>query len=135
MRSEPRRIKYVSQILRWCPPAVRGKARLARYLLGSSIDVQEIVVNGRDGCTYISPSLREPIAFYLLIDGVYEIEAMDFLLKRLTSGDVFIDIGANIGTFTLPTAQKVGSTGCVVAIEPSPRVFPYLERNIRSEER
>jgi FkbM family methyltransferase len=30
----------------------------------------------------------------------------------------------------LPASERVGSTGRVIAIEPSPRVFPYLRRNV-----
>ncbi|MGH9878810.1 MAG: FkbM family methyltransferase [Nitrososphaerales archaeon] len=88
------------------------------------------MVNGRDGITFLVPSLRESIGFYLLVDGVYEAKASNFVLERLKPGMVFIDIGANIGVFTLPAARKVGPTGCVIAIEPSPRVFPSLEQNL-----
>lgn len=88
------------------------------------------MVNGRDGTTFLVPSLREPIGFYLLVDGVYELKATNFVLEHLKPGSVFIDIGANIGVFTIPAALKVGPTGCVVAIEPSPRVFPFLQQNL-----
>jgi FkbM family methyltransferase len=43
---------------------------------------------------------------------------------------VFVDVGSSVGAFTLPAAKRVGSTGRVIAIEPSPRVFPYLQRNV-----
>jgi FkbM family methyltransferase len=103
-------------------------------MLGSSLETQDAIVYGRNGIRYVVPSLREPVGFYLLIDGVYEGQAIDFVLERLKPGAVFIDIGANIGVFTLPAARRVDPAGCVIAIEPSPRVFPYLERNIALNE-
>ena len=62
--------------------------------------------------------------------GVYEPKAINFALEHLKPGMMFIDIGANIGVFTLPAALKVGLAGSVIAIEPSPRVFPSLEHNV-----
>jgi FkbM family methyltransferase len=125
-----RRLKYISRVLRLLPPETPGKARFARHLLGSCLQARDITVSGRGGITFRVPSLREPIGFYLLIDGVYEARAVNFVLELLKPGMAFIDIGANIGVFTLPAALRVGPAGCVIAIEPSPRVFPSLERNV-----
>jgi FkbM family methyltransferase len=109
---------------------MRGKARFARLLLRSCLQAQDVQIHARYNCTFVIPSLREPIGFHLLIDGVYEVEAVEFVLGRLRTGSVFVDIGANIGVFTLPAAAKIGPTGCVLAIEPAPRIFPYLNRNV-----
>ena len=130
MKQGSYRLRYVSRALRWLPPEMPGKARLARRMLGLSLKTQDEIVIGRDGIRYVIPSLREPVGFYLLIDGVYEVKSLNFVLNRLQPGAVFLDIGANIGTFTLPAARKVGPSGCVVAVEPSPRVFPYLKHNV-----
>jgi len=45
-------------------------------------------------------------------------------------GDVVVDIGANIGYFTLLAAKLVGSKGRVYAFEPEPRNFGFLKKNI-----
>ena len=50
-------------------------------------------------------------------------------MGRLGLGDVFIDVGANIGFFTVHVARRVGREGRVMAIEPSRVVFSYLEKN------
>lgn len=120
----------MSRVLRLLHPGIPGKARLARLLLGSYLQSRDVRIHDRYGCTIVVPSLREPIGFYLLIDGAYEIETLAFLLRQLKEGSVFVDVGANIGAFTLPAARKVGSKGCVLAVEPSPRIFPYLKRGI-----
>jgi len=125
---------FISRALRWLPPETPGKARLARRILGSCLDTQDAIIHGRDALKYVAPSLLEPVGFYLLIDGVYDVHAINFVLKALKSGSVFLDVGANIGVFSLPAARKVGSLGRVIAIEASPRVFLYLERNVALNE-
>src|SRR5207249_4055000 len=130
MKAGSHQLTYAVKALRWLPAETPGKARLARRMLGSCLETQDALVYGRDGIRYVVPSFREPVGFYLLIDGVYEVQAIDFVLKRLKPGAVFVDVGANIGVFTLPAARKMGPAGRVIAIEPSPRIFPYLERNV-----
>ena len=46
-------------------------------------------------------------------------------------GDVFVDVGANIGYFSLLTAKLVGPTGKVLAIEAAPFIFEKLFENIQ----
>lgn len=48
----------------------------------------------------------------------YEPAVTDAILTALRPGDVFIDIGANIGYFSLLAAKTVGTTGRVIAFEP-----------------
>jgi len=62
--------------------------------------------------------------YYKLFD--YE-ESM-FLLSRLQPGDLFIDVGANLGHFSMLAAGI--SKARVLAIEPIPSTFEKLERNI-----
>lgn len=54
-----------------------------------------------------------------------------FAQKELRAGDTFVDIGANIGFYSLFAAQRVGRTGRVIAFEPEPRTFESLERSIQ----
>jgi len=51
--------------------------------------------------------------------------------QKLLSGDTVIDIGANIGCFSLLAAQKVGPSGRVFAIEPDPETYKQLVANIK----
>lgn len=62
--------------------------------------------------------------------GVWEPSLTAWLQSRLVAGDVFVDVGANAGYFTLLGAACVGATGGVVAIEASPRNFELLQRNL-----
>jgi FkbM family methyltransferase len=54
------------------------------------------------------------------------------IIDSLRPGDVFVDVGANAGLFTLHAARKVGPTGRVVAIEPLPIMLDRLRFNIRA---
>jgi FkbM family methyltransferase len=54
------------------------------------------------------------------------------LRSRLRPGDVFIDVGANLGWFTVVAGRLVGDRGRVFAIEPAPLVRPGLIRNIEA---
>jgi FkbM family methyltransferase len=115
------------RVVRRVPP-FPGKLRVAKVLLGN-LEGPGTVID-RFGFTYEVPDLGEPIAFHLLINGVYEPETQDLLLRFLPVGGVFIDVGANIGTFTIPAAKHVGPSGQVVAIEASPDVFNVLRKNV-----
>jgi FkbM family methyltransferase len=54
------------------------------------------------------------------------------LLDRfLRPGDWALDIGANVGHYTLRMAQLVGPTGRVIAVEPIPATFALLAENLR----
>lgn len=49
------------------------------------------------------------------------------LLRR---GDVFVDVGANVGVLSLVASKFVGDSGRVFSIEPHPRTVRYLEGNV-----
>ncbi len=51
--------------------------------------------------------------------------------QRLRPGDTVIDIGANIGCFSVLAARAVGPTGRVIAVEPEQSTFETLRRNVR----
>jgi FkbM family methyltransferase len=60
--------------------------------------------------------------------GLDEFEDMGFLLHFLRKDDLFIDVGANIGSYTLLASGVVGSTS--IAIEPVPSTFDNFVDNL-----
>jgi FkbM family methyltransferase len=50
----------------------------------------------------------------------YNLEELDFLRKHTPVGGVFVDVGANVGTYAMVLARHVGASGKVIAIEPHP---------------
>ncbi len=55
---------------------------------------------------------------------------MDVFDAALSPGDVFADVGANVGLYTLWGARRVGAAGQVHAFEPIPRAVAALQRNV-----
>lgn len=51
-------------------------------------------------------------------------------IAQLSEGDVFIDVGANIGYYSILAARRVGTAGVVLAFEPSQREFARLVQNL-----
>lgn len=62
--------------------------------------------------------------------GVFEPFESAIMRKYIKKGDSVLDIGANIGYYTLIFAQLVGSAGRVFAFEPDPENFALLQKNI-----
>ena len=56
-------------------------------------------------------------------------EAVKLFEKFLKKGDVFIDIGANLGYMSLNAEKLVGAGGKVISFEPDPSILPVLKRN------
>jgi len=62
--------------------------------------------------------------------GVWEEYETRLLCRYLEADDCFLDVGANIGYFTVIAAQRVGPGGQVFAFEPEPRNFSLLQTNL-----
>ena len=50
----------------------------------------------------------------------YNLAELDFLRAQTPVGGVFVDVGANVGTYAMVLARHVGAGGKVIAIEPHP---------------
>jgi FkbM family methyltransferase len=61
--------------------------------------------------------------------GLHEFEDMSLVLHALRPGDLFVDVGANIGSYTVLAAGVCGAS--VVAVEPIPGTFAALRDNLR----
>lgn len=62
--------------------------------------------------------------------GFWEPNISALIESILLRGDVFVDIGANIGYDALLAAKSVGAEGSVIAIEASPKTFEILSMHI-----
>ncbi|HYF50209.1 MAG TPA: FkbM family methyltransferase [Planctomycetota bacterium] len=62
--------------------------------------------------------------------GTYESDEQHVILSRVREGMVALDVGANLGYFTLLMANLVGKSGRVYAFEPNPRMHATLSENI-----
>ena len=63
--------------------------------------------------------------------GTYEIPIQNIFAQHLQAGDVFYDIGANVGFFTIIASKLVGNTGKVYAFEPGKGNANSIRHNAR----
>lgn len=70
------------------------------------------------------------VSDHLLTRGTYEPFETALLARLLQPGDVFLDIGANIGYHTLRAARIVGAAGHVISVEPARDNLHLLQKNI-----
>jgi len=62
--------------------------------------------------------------------GTYEREHQRILEKNLRERDIFLDIGAHVGFFTILASQLVGKSGGIFAFEPLKRNIDFLRKHI-----
>ena len=83
----------------------------------------------RDGILW-NLDLTEGIDFAIFLMGAFEPSTIRSYRSLVESGDVVLDIGANIGAHTLPLASLVGDRGKVIAFEPTDYAFKKLQDNL-----
>jgi FkbM family methyltransferase len=66
----------------------------------------------------------------ILESGVYEPVSVGMVSEHLGAGATFIDVGADIGYYSLKAAPLVGPTGHVIAVEPNPEALRRLQVNL-----
>ena len=60
--------------------------------------------------------------------GLHDFSEMSFLLHFLRKDDIFVDVGANIGSYTILASAHVGA--CTIAFEPVLNTYNFLIKNI-----
>jgi FkbM family methyltransferase len=78
----------------------------------------------------IAGTTRDILQRFLYMFGVWEPNLSAWISGQLKAGDVFVDVGANIGYFSLLASRLVGQDGKVVAVEASPTIFQQLTANV-----
>jgi FkbM family methyltransferase len=73
-------------------------------------------------------NLHHDLAREVYFTGRYDAQEWALIRHFLGPGETFIDVGANIGYFSLLAADQVGVSGRIVAIEADPRIFATLSR-------
>ncbi|RXJ45394.1 FkbM family methyltransferase [Gelidibacter gilvus] len=73
---------------------------------------------------------KDSILSRIIYNG-FEKDEIDFIMSTLKKDDIFIDIGSNIGLFSLIASHIVGEKGKVICFEPSPVTFERLKENVK----
>lgn len=105
-----------SAILRWL-----------RWQIGSRVLNTSIAMPFVDSCRLLGKSGMTGATGNIYC-GLHEFDDMSFLLHYLRPGDLFIDIGANIGSYTVLASGAVGAN--TICFEPMPSTFESLIDNL-----
>lgn len=97
--------------------------------LDQTIWAQRRVATLRGGFRLLVEYVYEYRAVYFY--GLYEEDASAFVRRWLRPGDVFLDVGTNIGYYTCLGAKVVGECGEVHSFEPNPEVLAMLETSLK----
>lgn len=92
---------------------------------------QPKIVNVQGHKMYLDPRDRS-ISRELIINGVYEPFETRFIKSRIKPRMRVVDLGANVGYYTLIMAKLVGPKGRVYAFEPNPENFALLKKNVEA---
>lgn len=79
---------------------------------------------------YVHDDRDRHVSATLLAQSCWEPLETSVILSLLRPGDVFVDVGANIGYFTLVAAAAVGCLGRVFAFEPEPGNLELLQASV-----
>jgi FkbM family methyltransferase len=91
-------------------------------------DVNSIVL-GRHGY-FLANRFDHYLGLALIMYGEYGEREWLVLAQLVAAGDTVVEVGANIGSITVPLAKAVGPTGRVIAVEPQRVIHQYLCANI-----
>jgi len=105
--------RYLSRAARWEDKRHQGQLMITSLAPGLKMQLHRDSMLGRE--IYLHD---------------FEHRERHFVQSFLNTGDVFVDVGANIGLFTLIAAQVVGPTGHVYAFEPGSVAFAQLRANV-----
>jgi FkbM family methyltransferase len=78
----------------------------------------------------IAGTTRDLIQRHLYVFGVWEPDATAAIRPYLRTGSTVVDVGANVGYFSLLAATAVGPGGAVHAVEALPSTVDLLRRNL-----
>ncbi|HHK74184.1 MAG TPA: FkbM family methyltransferase [Rhizobiales bacterium] len=67
---------------------------------------------------------------HILLDGYWEMWITKALLSELKPGMTFVDIGSNLGYFSILGADAVGESGKVISFEANPEMHELTYRNL-----
>jgi FkbM family methyltransferase len=122
----PWMLNWVTRLAQVPSSSLRGKAmRLPLRLIPSDLEIP-ILLGPMRGYRWIVGSGNHSCWL-----GVYERTKQVTFAATIPPGAIVFDVGAHVGFYTLLFARLVGSTGRVIAFEPSTRNLQFLRRHVK----
>lgn len=107
---------------------LRSVARFAKWQVGSRLVPGAIVYDWVNGSRFLVKRGETGLTGNIYT-GLHEFPDMGFLLHFLRSDDLFIDVGANVGSYTILACAAIGARG--IGFEPIPGTHERLVENLR----
>lgn len=102
--------------------------------LTNAILLRIIPESAQVGPATLHLDLGDPVLSGALTLRVFEPSEL-FFFRKYCRGDMkFVDIGANIGLYTALAMRQLDSSGHIVAFEPHPRAYSFLQKNISANQ-
>jgi len=139
--------KLVNRVLQWLNFVRNLKGVSTRAHVGIFISASFDIIMFMSSLWKYNPKmlfsgtyLVKPYGFYVYArsktDDLYhavpkrEKDVHDIIINLLRNGDVFVDVGANIGYYTILASKIVGDRGKIISIEPISNTFKILKYNV-----
>jgi FkbM family methyltransferase len=94
---------------------------IIKFVMPRTVEIEE-------GIIVLNP--EDPVVSGSLVFGVYEKFETELFRQHVKPGMVVVDVGANIGYYSLIAARRVGDTGKVFAFEPDSNNFAFLQQMV-----
>lgn len=102
--------------------------RFAKWQVGSRLVPGAIVFDWINGSKFLVRTGETGLTGNIYT-GLHEFPDMGYMLHALRKEDLFIDVGANVGSYSILACSAVGAKG--IAFEPVPSTFKRLVENMR----
>jgi len=124
------KVSLLQSITRRLPP-VRGSGRIADLLIKlcafGAGDKRRIEAFGFQFELEASECVDSKVIFY---PQIYDRKEFSLVKSLLEVGDIFVDVGSNIGIYSILASRWVGPGGQVVAFEADPYNYQKFSKNI-----
>jgi FkbM family methyltransferase len=121
-------------LIRHMPPRRRG-IRLAHAWTRWSTPDDRLFVSREPSGLRLRCDLRDELSRVVYYRGAVDRGLERWLATWLRPGDLYVDVGAHIGSIVSLAASAVGSTGRIVAFEPSPDTLAKLRQAVQESGR
>jgi FkbM family methyltransferase len=108
------------------PFVAKAYRNLTPYLIGG----KKGIIDFGDFKMQIPGNRVNDVITLFIANGKYEPATTRAFREILKEGDTVVDVGANIGYFSLLSSRLVGGKGCVIAFEPEPHNIESFRRNV-----
>lgn len=113
------------------PPLVTLAQLYGQSMVTDETLVPGIVIPNADGGCLVVPESPKVLTTYVFLEqGRWFEKEVSFLCKAARPGDMVLDIGANIGAYSVPLALRLGDSGLVVAYEPGQESRKFLAASV-----